>query len=157
MSDKILALDDLPFNLDEQETGLFIKKLPENISAIGKQWGFCDTVFRDKVFEYIVTEILHFKSIEEYYNSDVFKKYQEKGEVLSNSILLGEYKRFKIMFNATFYDKEMNESLPHHGDFESVSIDYNTAKKNAFFELAKLVFKKGIAVKKLEITEIKKI
>lgn len=157
MNDRIIYMDDLPFNLDEQETERFMEKLPDNIAATGRQWGFNDTVFRDNVFEYVVKEILHFKNIDEYYESDVFKKYTEKNELLSNAILIGDVKRFKVLFNVVFYDKELNEAPIHHGDFESVAIDYDTAKKNSFFELAKLVFKSGYVVKSLEIVEIEEI
>lgn len=150
-------MDDLPFKLDAQETEALMKKLPEEIANLGLQWGFNDTVFRDNLFEHIVKNVLHFKTIDEYYESDVFIKYKEKGELLSSSILIGDVKRFKITFNVVFYDKELNEAPPHHGDFESVSVDLNTAKKNAFFELAKLVFKSGYVVKKLEIVEIEEM
>lgn len=157
MNDRIIYMDDLPFNLDERETEAFLRKLPEEISSIGIQWGFNDTVFRDNLFEYVVKEMLHFESIEKYYESDVFKRYKDTGECLSNNVLLGDMKRFKVVFNAVFYDKELNETPPHCGDFESVSKDLDAVKKNAFFELAKLVFKSGYVVKKLEIVEILEI
>lgn len=157
MSNNIIYMDGLPFNLDERETEAFLRKLPEEISSIGIQWGFNDTVFRDNLFEYVVKEILHFKSVDEYYESDVFKKHKENGELLSNNLLLGDVKRFKVVFNVIFYDKELNEAPPHHGDFESVTKDLDTAKKNAFFELTKLVFKSGYVVKKLEVVEILEI
>jgi hypothetical protein len=157
MSDNIIYMDDLPFNLDASETEVFLKKMPEEISSIGIQWGFNDTVFRDNLFEYVVKEILRFKSVDEYYESDTYKKYSEKGELLSNSMLLGEVKRFKVVFNIVFYDKEMNEAPNHCGSFESVAKDLDVAKKNAFFELAKIVFKTGYVVKKLEIVEILEI
>ena len=157
MSDKIIYLDDLPFKLDEQETECLMRKIPSNISADGVQWGFNDTVFRDNLFKYIVKEILHFKDVDDYYKSEIFKKYHENGELLSNQILLGDVKRFSTTFNIVYYDKELNEAPPHHGDFESVAVSLDTAKKNAFFELAKLVFKAGYVVKSLEIVEIKEI
>lgn len=157
MSDNIIYMDDLPFNLDERESEALLRKLPEEVSSIGIQWGFNDTVFRDDLFEYVVKEILHFENIEKYYESDVFKEYKEKGKLLSNDLLLGETKRFKVVFNTIFYDKEMNEAPHHCGSFESVAKDLNVAKKNAFFELAKLVFKSGYVVKKLEIVEILEI
>jgi len=157
MSDKIIYIGDLPFKLDERETEAFLRKIPEEISSIGIQWGFNDTVFRNKLFVYIVKEILHFESIDKYYDSDIFKKYSESGELLSNTILLGEVKRFKIVFNVIFYDKSMNEAPHHCGSFETVSKDLDVAKKNAFFELAKLIFKSGYVVKKLEIVEILEI
>ena len=157
MSDNIIYMDDLPFKLDASETEAFLKKMPEEISSIGIQWGFNDTVFRDNLFEYVVKEILHFKSVDEYYESDTYKKYSEKGELLSNSMLLGEVKRFKVVFNIVFYDKEMNEAPNHCGSFESVAKDLDVAKKNAFFELAKIVFKTGYVVKKLEVVEILEI
>ncbi len=150
-------MDSLPFNLDERETEAFLRKLPEEISSIGIQWGFSDTVFRDNLFEYVVKEILHFESVEKYYESDIYKKYVEKGELLSNNVLLGDVHRFKVTFNVIFYDKDMNEAPHHCGNFESVATDLTTAKKNAFFELAKLVFKSGYVVKKLEIVEILEI
>jgi hypothetical protein len=150
-------MDDLPFELDASETEAFLKKIPEEISSIGIQWGFNDTVFRDNLFEYIVKKILNFESVDKYYESDVFKKYIEKGELLSNSVLLGEVKRFKVTFNIVFYDKEMNEAPNHCGSFESVAKDLDVAKKNAFFELAKIVFKTGYVVKRLEIVEILEI
>ena len=157
MSDNIIYMDDLPFNLDERETEAFLRKLPEEISSTGIQWGFNDTVFRDKLFGHVVKEILNFESIEKYYASDVFKKYKESGELLPNSILLGEFERFKVVFNISYYDKEMNETAPGVGSFESVAKDLDSAKKNAFFELAKLVFKEGYVVKMLDILEINKI
>jgi len=157
MSDNIIYMDDLPFELDASETEAFLKKIPEEISSIGIQWGFNDTVFRDNLFEYIVKKILNFESVDKYYESDVFKKYIEKGELLSNSVLLGEVKRFKVTFNIVFYDKEMNEAPNHCGSFESVAKDLDVAKKNAFFELAKIVFKTGYVVKRLEIVEILEI
>lgn len=157
MSDNIIYMDDLPFKLDASETEAFLKKMPEEISSVGIQWGFNDTVFRDNLFEYVVKEILHFKSVDEYYESDIYKKYSEKGELLSNSMLLGEVKRFKVVFNIVFYDKEMNEAPNHCGSFESVAKDLDVAKKNAFFELAKIVFRTGYVVKKLEVVEILEI
>ena len=99
----------------------------------------------------------NFENADKYYESDVFKKYKEKGELLANSILIGENKRFKIFFDIIFYDKELNEKPVHHGSFELVSTDYNTAKRNAFFELAKIVFKDGYAVKKIEMTNIEEL
>jgi len=157
MNDKIIYLDDLPFNLDEQETERLMQKIPEHIAATGREWGFNDTVFRDNLFEYIVKEILHFPTIEDYYKSDVFKSYSEKNEPLPNSMLIGDVQRFKVSFNMICYDKDLNEAPQHHGDFDCVAVDTKEAQKNAFFELAKLVFKKGFVVKKLEVVKIEKI
>jgi len=157
MSDNIIYMDDLPFNLDAQETERLMMKIPDQISDLGRQWGFNDTVFRDKLFTHIVKEILHFDSVDEYYKSDIFKNYTEKEELLPNSMLIGDVKRFKISFNMNYYDKDLNESQPHCGNFESVAVDEKEAKKSAFFELAKLVFKKGFVVKKLEIVKIEEI
>lgn len=155
--DNIIYMDDLPFKLDAAETELLMNKIPVHLAATGREWGFNDTVFRDNLFEYVVKDILHFKSVDEYYDSDVYKRYKETGEPLSNTILLGDVKRYQITFNVVFYDKELNEAPPHHGDFESVAVDYDTVKKNAFFELAKLVFKSGYVVKRLEVVDIKEI
>jgi len=156
-SDNIIYMDDLPFNLDAQETEVLMKKLPEAISSLGVQHGFNDTVFRDNLMEYVVKKVLNFKDVDEYYASEVFKRYKEKGELLDNAILIGDVKRYKIKFNCVFYDKELKEMPPHKGNFESVSSNYDVVKKNAFFELAKLVFKAGYVVKKLEIVEIEEM
>lgn len=157
MNDKIIRIDDLPFDLNAQESEFLMSKIPKNISAIGLQWGYDDTVFKDNLFEYIVKNILHFEDIDKYYESDVCKKYLEKGELLANSILIGDVKQFRICFDSVFYNKQLEETGVHHGSFESVSIDLDTAKRNAFFELAKIVLKDGFAVKKLEITKIEEI
>ena len=157
MSNKIISLDDLPFNLNEQESELLMKKIPKNISAIGERFGYSDSVFRDNLFEYIIKEIMHFESIDKYYKSEVCKKYLENGNVLSNSILIGDVKRFKIYFNSVFYNKQLEETEEHQGNFEFVSVDLDTAKRNAFFELVKAILKDGFAVKKLEITKIEEI
>lgn len=157
MSNNIIYMDDLPFNLDEQETEALMKKIPGNIAAIGIEHGFNDSVFRDNVFEYIIKNILKFKTIDEYYKSEMFKKYAEKGELLSNSMLLGDVDRYKITFSIIVYDKNLNVMPEATGNFESVAIDFDTAKKNAFFELAKHIFKQGYVTKKLEIVEIKKL
>ncbi len=149
-------MDCLPFCLDEVESREFLKKIPENISSIGVQWGFNDTVFRDNLMEYVVKEVLGFKSVEEYYTSDLFLKYKNEGQLLPTSMLLGETKRYKIAFSITYLDKELNES-PGTGDFEMVSQDLDTTKKNAFFELARVVFKKGYVIKKLELLSFQEI
>jgi len=150
-------MDDLPFNLDEQESELLMKKIPDNIAATGRQWGFNDTVFRDNLFKYIVKEILHFKDVDEYYESDVFKEYNESGKLLSNSILIGETKRFRIFFSHSFYTKDFNETPEGVGNFELVAPSLDIVKSNAFFELSKLIFKDKLAVKKIEITNIEEI
>jgi len=157
MSNNIIYMDDLPFNLDEQETEALMKKIPGNIAAIGIEHGFSDSVFKDNIFEYIVKDVLKFKTIDEYYESEMFKTYAEKGELLSNSMLLGDVDRYKITFNIIVYDKDLNEIPETTGSFESVAIDFDTAKKNAFFELAKLIFKQGYVTKKLEIVKIKRL
>jgi hypothetical protein len=156
MENNIIHIDDLPFELNESETQLLLKKIPESIASIGIQWGFSDSVFRDNLFEHIVTKILHFESIDSYYESDVFKDL-ESGKLLSNTILLGENKNFKITFNAVFYDEKMNETPEHHGSYNLVSFDMDAAKKNAFVELAKITFKSGYVIKKLEIKDIVEI
>ena len=157
MSKKIIFFDDLPFKLDEQETERLMQKMPDHITATGREWGFNDTVFRDNLFEHIVKEILHFNSVDDYYKSDIFKSYKEKGEILPNSMLIGDVKRFKISFNMICYDKDLNEAPQHHGDFECIAVDEKEAKKNAFFELAKQVFKSRFVVKKLEVVIIEEI
>ena len=153
----IISMDDLPFQLDEQESTALLNKIPENIASVGIQWGFNDTVFRDNLFEYIVKEVLHFESIDKYYESEIFVKYKETGECLSNNVLLGDVNRFKVSFGMIIYDKILEETPEHKGHFETVSADLEVAKKNAFSELAKLVFKQGYVVKKLEIFNIEKI
>jgi hypothetical protein len=154
---KVLILDDLPFDLNEQETNLFMNKIPTDISTQGIHWGLNDSVFRDNVFEYIIKEILLFKSIDDYYDSDIFKRYIEIGENLSNDILIGENKKFKISFRSVFYKKDMEGIVTHESDFEMIAIDFEDVKRNSFFELAKNVFKAGYVVKSLEIVEIKAI
>lgn len=157
MNDKIIYMDDLPFNLNEQETERLMQKIPVHIAATGREWGFNDTVFRDNLFVYIVKEILHFPTTDDYYKSDVFKSYSEKGELLPNSMLIGEVKRFKVSFNMVYYDKDLNEAPQHHGDFECIAIDEKEAKINSFFELAKQIFHAGYRIKKLEINSIEEM
>lgn len=155
--DEIIKIDGLPFNLNEQETINLLEIIPKEIHLTGLQIGFENVQFKEELFEYIVKNILHFESTNVYYESDVYEKYIEKGELLSNDILLGEPQRFKITFNAVFYKKDMNETQNFCGSFESVATSLDAAKKNAFFELAKIVFNKGNVVKKLEIVEIFKM
>lgn len=157
MSEKIIYLDDLPFNLNEQESELLMKKIPKNISGIAEMWGYNDSVFRDNLFEYIIKEILHFESIEKYYESDIFKKYTEKNELLSNSILIDESKKFRIFFDAVFYNKDFEDTPVHSGTFEMIANNINIVKQNSFLELSKSAFKDNLAAKKLEITKIEEI
>ena len=67
MSRKI-TIDDLPFDLNEQESAFLLNKIPQEISKIGLEWGLQDSVFRDNLFEHIVKNVLKFNSIDEYYN-----------------------------------------------------------------------------------------
>ena len=122
-----------------------------------RKYGYSDSVFRDNLFEYIIKEVLQFPSTKEYYDSDIFKNYTDHQEMLSNSILIGDVKKFKIYFDVVVYSKEWEDLPQQGGDFVIYTDDEQKAKANAFFELAANLFKKGYVLKKLEVTKIEEI
>ena len=156
MSEKIICIDDLPFRLSEQESDLLMSKIPSNIAAIGREWGYNDTVFRDNLFEHIVKKILGFEDVDAYYESEVFKNYHEKRQILSNEILIGKTSKFKITFGIVYYDKDFNQ-ISTTGSFEIIAIDFDTARDNSFFELSRYILKAGYVLRKLEVLLINEI
>jgi hypothetical protein len=154
MSENIVTMDSLPFNLTQEESDYFVREiLPQNISAIGHQWGFDDTVFRDEVMEFVVKEILKYSSVEEYYESDVAKNYFDNDVILSNELLFGKTKKFKIFFDVVFFDKEGKE-LENRGNLGITAVDMDKARKNAFFAAVTNFFREGYVLKSLNVTKI---
>lgn len=154
MNEKIIYMNDLPFELNEEESDYLMEILPPEISSLGKRWGYNDTVFRDNLMEYIVGEKLKYNSIEEYYNSDVAKNYFNNKVTLSNEILFGKVEKFKIKFLVTFYDKDGGE-IENSGSIGIIAKNSEKARKNAFFAVVTNMFRAGHVLKKLEIVNIK--
>ena len=76
-------MDDLPFDTSDQNKMFEIfNLLPDEIKGQAVSWGLNDTVVRESIFEF-VCENLGFSSVDQYYNSDVFLDYHEKGKTLS--------------------------------------------------------------------------
>jgi hypothetical protein len=68
-------LDDFPINSSNQDLMFEIfNNLPKHERMLAIEWGFNDTVFRDNVFEFLCENQLNM-TCEEYYKSDIFKKY----------------------------------------------------------------------------------
>lgn len=153
MSDEIIYLDDLPFNLTQDESDYLMSIIPENIAHTGIQWGYNDTVFRDELYEYIVKEKLKFSSVEEYLKSDIAKEYFEKGTLLSNEILFGKTEKFTIYFSLVFFGKD-GKDIPNSGNMVITAANSEKAKKNAFFAVSTSMFKSGYVLKSLDITKI---
>lgn len=74
-ADDEMYLDDLPFDCKSKEESfkVFIH-LPRYIRFEGVLHGFNDTCFRDMVFEYLCKKLFSM-TCEEYYASDIFKRY----------------------------------------------------------------------------------
>lgn len=153
MSDEMIYLDDLPFNLTKDESDYLLSIIPEDIAYTGMQWGFSDTVFRDELFVYIIKEKLKFPSTKEYYESDIFKELREKGTILSNEILFGKTEKFTIYFSLIFFGID-GKDLPNTGNMVITAANADKAKKNSFFAVATSMFKSGYVLKSLEITKI---
>jgi len=150
---EIIHLDDLPFNLTKEESNYLMEIIPSDISALAYQYGYSDTVFRENLHEYIIAEKLKYASVEEYYKSDVAKNYFDNKQLLSNEILFGEVKKYKIVFDVVFFGKDDAE-VSNIGSIGITAVSYDKARKNAFFAVVSDIFKKGYVLKKLEITKI---
>jgi len=154
MNDKIIYLDDLPFNFNEQETQMLLEQIPKEISLMAKQYGYHDSVFRDKLFEYIIEEKLKYESVEDYYNSDIAKNWFEKNEKLSNDLIFGKTEKFTVKFEVVFVGNHGTE-IKNSGTFGLTTISLEKAWKNAFVAVFTELAKDGYVIKSLTIKNIK--
>jgi len=76
-------LDDFVINSSDQDLMFKVFNcLPKHERMLAIEWGFNDTVFRDNVFEFLCKNQLNM-SVDEYYKSDIFKKYLNNREFIT--------------------------------------------------------------------------
>jgi len=80
-------LDDFAINsIDQDLMFKLFNHLPSNERMLAIEWGFNDTVFKDNVFEFLCKNQLNM-TVDEYYKSDIFKKYLNNREFITIDFL----------------------------------------------------------------------
>lgn len=149
----IITLDDLPFNFTKEESQQLMEIIPKDISAIGEINGYSDSIFKEKLMEYIIIEKLKYESFDEFYKSDVAQNYFDSSVILSNELIFGGIEKFIIHFSAVFYTKD-GDLQNNNGTIGITAINLSKAKNNAFFAVASNLFKNKLVLQKLEILKI---